>query len=52
MKIPAASSGNDRNARIERLRASRAKDSEEKRGVHSTPWTPFCARDNGSPSPK
>ena len=30
MKIPAASSGNDRNARIERLRASRAKDSEEK----------------------
>lgn len=30
MKIPAASSGNDRNARIERLRVSRAKDSEEK----------------------
>ncbi|CAL9531826.1 DUF6262 family protein [Streptomyces cellulosae] len=30
MKIPAASSGNDRSARIERLRASRAKDSEEK----------------------
>ncbi|MDX3643131.1 DUF6262 family protein [Streptomyces sp. MB09-02B] len=30
MKNPAASGGNDRNARVERLRASRAKDSEEK----------------------
>ncbi|MFE9816701.1 DUF6262 family protein [Streptomyces sp. NBC_00236] len=30
MMIPAASSGNDRIARIERLRVSRAKDSEEK----------------------
>ncbi|MFG2628724.1 DUF6262 family protein [Streptomyces sp. NPDC048473] len=30
MKIPAASSGNDRNARVERLRVSRAKDSEDK----------------------
>ncbi|MGY4740552.1 DUF6262 family protein [Streptomyces sp. ATMOS53] len=30
MKSPAASGGNDRNSRVERLRASRAKDSEEK----------------------
>ncbi|MFF4834578.1 DUF6262 family protein [Streptomyces sp. NPDC001315] len=30
MKIPAASGGNDRNARVERLRVSRAKDSEDK----------------------
>ncbi|WP_051786786.1 MULTISPECIES: DUF6262 family protein [Streptomyces] len=30
MKSAAASSSNDRNARVERLRASRAKDSEEK----------------------
>ncbi|MFE7550920.1 DUF6262 family protein [Streptomyces gardneri] len=30
MKIPAASSGNDRSARVERLRVSRAKDSEDK----------------------
>ncbi|MFF8478300.1 DUF6262 family protein [Streptomyces sp. NPDC015414] len=30
MKIPAASGGNDRNARIKRLRVSRAKDSEDK----------------------
>ncbi|OWA01572.1 hypothetical protein B9W68_30350 [Streptomyces sp. CS227] len=30
MKSPAASDSNDRNARVERLRASRAKDSEEK----------------------
>ncbi|MEU4093798.1 DUF6262 family protein [Streptomyces sp. NPDC026673] len=30
MKIPAASGGNDRNARIERLRVSRSKDSEDK----------------------
>jgi chromosome segregation ATPase len=30
MRIPAASGGNDRNARIERLRISRAKDSEDK----------------------
>ncbi|MFE4798428.1 DUF6262 family protein [Streptomyces sp. NPDC056708] len=30
MKIPAASGGNDRNARVERLRLSRAKDSEDK----------------------
>nr|WTB31730.1 DUF6262 family protein [Streptomyces sp. NBC_00830] len=30
MKRPAASGGNDRNARVERLRVSRAKDSEDK----------------------
>ncbi|MGV9221203.1 DUF6262 family protein [Streptomyces albogriseolus] len=30
MSIPAASSGNDRTARVERLRISRAKDSEDK----------------------
>ncbi|MEU0655215.1 DUF6262 family protein [Streptomyces albogriseolus] len=30
MRIPAASGGNDRNARVERLRISRAKDSEDK----------------------
>ncbi|WP_405898155.1 DUF6262 family protein [Streptomyces sp. NBC_00727] len=30
MKHPAASGGNDRNARVERLRVSRAKDSEDK----------------------
>jgi chromosome segregation ATPase len=30
MKTPAASGGNDRNARVERLRVSRAKDSEDK----------------------
>ncbi|MFI7501168.1 DUF6262 family protein [Streptomyces sp. NPDC049687] len=30
MKSPAASGPNDRNSRVERLRASRAKDSEEK----------------------
>ncbi|MFE9442428.1 DUF6262 family protein [Streptomyces sp. NPDC006602] len=30
MKIPAPSGGNDRNARVERLRVSRAKDSEDK----------------------
>ncbi|MFD8643634.1 DUF6262 family protein [Streptomyces zaomyceticus] len=30
MKSPAASGGNDRSARVERLRASRTKDSEEK----------------------
>ncbi|AVV42229.1 DUF6262 family protein [Streptomyces sp. ID05-04B] len=30
MKSPAPSGSNDRNARVERLRASRAKDSEEK----------------------
>lgn len=30
MKIPAASGGNDRSARVERLRVSRAKDSEDK----------------------
>ncbi|MEU4063758.1 DUF6262 family protein [Streptomyces wedmorensis] len=30
MKSPAASRSNDRNTRVERLRASRAKDSEEK----------------------
>ncbi|MFJ5686604.1 DUF6262 family protein [Streptomyces sp. NPDC093099] len=30
MKIPAASGGNDRNARVERLRVSRTKDSEDK----------------------
>ncbi|KUN78407.1 DUF6262 family protein [Streptomyces griseoruber] len=30
MKIPATSGGNDRNARVERLRVSRSKDSEDK----------------------
>ncbi|MCQ4203677.1 DUF6262 family protein [Streptomyces tendae] len=30
MRIPAASGGNDRRARVERLRISRAKDSEDK----------------------
>ncbi|MFE3474066.1 DUF6262 family protein [Streptomyces bacillaris] len=30
MRIPATSGGNDRNARVERLRVSRAKDSEDK----------------------
>ncbi|MFD0073656.1 DUF6262 family protein [Streptomyces sp. NPDC127166] len=30
MKSPVASGGNDRNSRVERLRASRAKDSEDK----------------------
>lgn len=30
MRMPAASGGNDRNARVERLRISRAKDSEDK----------------------
>ncbi|MFE3328252.1 DUF6262 family protein [Streptomyces sp. NPDC059176] len=30
MKIPAASGGNDRSTRVERLRVSRAKDSEDK----------------------